>query len=172
MYKSITTLLSSYENGTLSRRDLVAGLGFLVSGATAVAAGADTPITAVSVNHIAINVSDLKRSTAWYKTTLGLTSGMETEKESALRFGDSGLILRPSPKPGVITHVMFGINNYNSDNLEGWLRHQGLDPRKDQDSFHVKDPDGLDVQVGDKDMRGSSQAPVGKRHLTPSSNKK
>ena len=41
-----------------------------------------------------------------------------------------------------------------------------MELRKDQDSFHVEDPGGLDVQAGDQDMLGTSQAPEGKRHVT------
>jgi hypothetical protein len=28
----------------------------------------------------------------------------------------------------------------------------GLEPQKDSDSFHVRDPDGLNVQVGDRGL--------------------
>ena len=165
MEKTISNLLQSYEQGRLTRRDLVAGLTLLASGAAASAAPASA-IKAISVNHIAMNVGDVKRSTEFYRDVFGLTVTLQTEKSAALMFGNTGLILRPGEKPGV-THFMFGINDYNADPLAAALKAHGLDPRKDQDSFHVKDPDGLDVQVGDKDMRGTSQAPEGQRHLTP-----
>jgi catechol 2,3-dioxygenase-like lactoylglutathione lyase family enzyme len=169
MEQTISNLLKSYEEGKVTRRQLVGGLAMLAAGsAPGLAAPVPGAIKAVSVNHIAINVSDLKKSTAWYKDVFGLTVGLETDKESALRFGDCGLIIRPSQqKPGTITHFMLGINGYDAEGLSAHLKSFGLEPRKDQDSFHVKDPDGLDVQVGDKDMRGASQAPPGSQHLTP-----
>jgi catechol 2,3-dioxygenase-like lactoylglutathione lyase family enzyme len=113
----------------------------------------------------------VKRSTEFYRDVFGLTVTMQNDKSSALMFANTGLILRHGEKPGV-THFMFGINNYDADALAATLKAHSLDPRKDQDSFHVKDPDGLDVQVGDKDMRGTSQAPEGQRHLTPKATSK
>lgn len=165
MDKNISNLLRSYEQGKLSRRELVAGLTLLASGANEVSAATSPEIKAVSVNHIAMNVGDVKRSTEFYRDVFGLSVTMQSEKSAALMFGNTGLIIRPGQKLGV-THFMFGIENYNAEALAAALRAHGLDPRKDQDSFHVKDPDGLDVQVGDKDMRGTSQAPEGRRHLT------
>ena len=170
MEKTISNLLQCYEQGKLTRRDLVAGLTLLASGSTASAAPASA-IKAVSVNHIAMNVGDVKRSTEFYRDVFGLTITMQNDKSAALMFGNTGLILRHGEKPGV-THFMFGINNYDADVLAAALKAHNLDPRKDQDSFHVKDPDGLDVQVGDKDMRGTSQAPEGQRHLTPKATSK
>jgi hypothetical protein len=32
------------------------------------------------------------------------------------------------------------------------LADHGLQPRRNAESFHVRDPDGLDVQVGDKGL--------------------
>ena len=61
-------------------------------------------------------------------------------------------MLRPAAIPGVIPHFMFGVARYDGAALETRLRSFGLDPGKDLDSFHVTDPDGLDVQVGDKDL--------------------
>ena len=171
MEKTISNLLQSYEQGKLTRRDLVAGLTLLASGANFASAAPASTIQAVSVNHIAMNVGDVKRSTEFYRDVFGLTVTMQNDKSSALLFGNTGLILRRGEKPGV-THFMFGINDYDADGLAGTLKARGLDPRKDQDSFHVKDPDGLDVQVGDKDMRGTSQAPEGQRHLTPKATSK
>lgn len=165
MQKTISNLLQSYEQGKLTRRELVTGLALLAGGAGSVSAAPVSGIQAVSVNHIAMNVGDVKRSTEFYRDVFGLSVTLQTEKSAALLFGNTGLILRPGEKHGV-THFMFGIDNYNADNLATALRAHGLDPRKDQDSFHVKDPDGLDIQVGDKDMRGTSQAPEGKRHVT------
>ena len=170
MEKTISNLLQSYEQGKLTRRDLVTGLTLLASGSTALAAPASA-IKAVSVNHIAMNVGDVKQSTEFYRDVFGLTVTMQSDKSSALIFGNTGLILRHGEKPGV-THFMFGINNYDANALVTALQAHNLDPRKDQDSFHVKDPDDLDVQVGDKDMRGTSQAPEGQRHLTPKPNSK
>ena len=47
---------------------------------------------------------------------------------------------------------MFGIHEFNAANLKARLIEQGLQPQQDSDSFHIRDPDGLNVQVGDKGL--------------------
>lgn len=111
-----------------------------------------TVCKAVTVNHIAISVSDLQRSRQWYCSMFGLTVIQESEQSVLLRFGDSMLVLRPDHEPGTISHFMFGIDRFDAARLEASLVAQGLEPQKDSDSFHVRDPDGLNVQVGDKGL--------------------
>jgi catechol-2,3-dioxygenase len=103
-----------------------------------------------TVNHIAISVSDLGRSRDWYCRMFGLEVIQESESSVLLGFGESMLVLRPDPKPGTISHFMFGIDGYDAATLKARLKAEGLHPQQDSDSFHVRDPDGLDVQVGDR----------------------
>jgi hypothetical protein len=50
--------------------------------------------------------------------------------------------------------VAYTIGNWNKDTVEAELKHRGLQPQPDtQNSFHVKDPDGLDLQISGKDMK-------------------
>jgi catechol 2,3-dioxygenase-like lactoylglutathione lyase family enzyme len=151
--QTIESLLDRHERGALDRTQLVEGLAALARTATPAAAEelADG-LRAVSVNHIAISVGDLERSKRWYRDLFHLRVLQESDRVALLGFGRSLLVLRPSPVPGVIPHFMFGVARYDAAALETRLRSFGLDPRKDLDSFHVTDPDGLDVQVGDKDL--------------------
>jgi catechol 2,3-dioxygenase-like lactoylglutathione lyase family enzyme len=116
------------------------------------------PITPVSVNHIAIGVSNLKRSKDWYTRVLKLKLVQETETLALLQFGETQLVLRPptlahpSASVGTISHVMFGVSPYDEGSLERTLKAQGLEPRKDLESFLVRDPDNLIVQIGDRKM--------------------
>ena len=111
---------------------------------------------AVVVNHIAISVSDLNRSTEWYCNLFGMRVIQQSEQSALLGFGDSMLVLREDPNPGTISHFMLGVDRYNEEALKAYLRTQGLDPQKDSESFHVRDPDGLNVQVGDRKLGLSS----------------
>jgi catechol 2,3-dioxygenase-like lactoylglutathione lyase family enzyme len=105
---------------------------------------------AQSVNHIAISVSDLQRSKNWYCRLFGLKVIQESADSVFLRFGESMLVLRPDGKPGTISHFMFGVDNYAATELETRLKAESLDPQQDSDSLHIRDPDGLNVQVGDR----------------------
>jgi catechol 2,3-dioxygenase-like lactoylglutathione lyase family enzyme len=117
----------------------------------------NTPVCeAVTINHIAITVSNLHRSKEWYCKTFGLRVIQESDQSVLLGFGESMLVLRPDATPGTVSHFMSGIDQFDAASLEARLREQGLDPRKDSGSFHVRDPDGLNVQVGDKGLGLSS----------------
>jgi len=105
---------------------------------------------ALTVNHIAITVSDLQRSSDWYCRMFGLSVIQKSADSVLLGFGQSMLVLRSGPDPGTISHFMFGVDGFVAPELEARLRAEGLDPQKDSDSFHVRDPDGLNVQVGDR----------------------
>ena len=107
---------------------------------------------AVSVNHIAISVSNLARSRDWYCKMFGLRLIQESDQSVLLGFGNSMLVLRQESPPGTISHFMFGIDRFDAEALEARLAGHGLQPRRDAESFHVRDPDGLDIQVGDKGL--------------------
>jgi catechol 2,3-dioxygenase-like lactoylglutathione lyase family enzyme len=107
---------------------------------------------AKSVNHIAISVPNLARSRDWYRQTFGLRPIQESAESVLLGFGKSMIVLRVEGTPGTISHFMFGIDGYDADALRAELAAAGLEPQKDSDSFHVRDPDGLNVQVGDRGL--------------------
>ena len=86
----------------------------------------------------------------------GLRVIQESETSILLGFGESMLVLRPDPEPGRISHFVFGIDGFDAASLEARLKAEGLAPQKDDASFHVRDADGLDVQVGDRALGLSS----------------
>ena len=158
MQSFVNSLLGRYEDGALSRREFVEQVTMLSAAVAAIGragtAMADSmaPLTPVTVNHVAITVSDLQRSKKWYTGLLGLELVQETPHLVLLRFKDTLLVLRPGEHPGTITHFMVGLPNYDEAALKAKLVAYGLDPRKDLESFHVKDPDGADIQIGDANM--------------------
>lgn len=113
----------------------------------------DLPVcTAQTVNHVAISVSDLQRSKEWYCRTFGLRVIQENPESVLLGFGESMLVLREEGAPGTVSHFMFGIDFYDAAELRARLSAVGLEPQEDLESFHVRDPDGLNVQVGDRGL--------------------
>jgi catechol 2,3-dioxygenase-like lactoylglutathione lyase family enzyme len=161
MENEASELIECYEGGGLSRRQLIAGLiamasatqlGVAQSAAPAEPTGDYRPIS-VSINHVGINVTDMDRSIRWYTEMFGLRILVESKDVAVLGFKDGGpdsttFVLRPTSKPEV-NHIMFGVRNYDKDALAAFLKAKGLTLRDDVLSFHVKDPDGIDVQVGD-----------------------
>src|ERR1700680_5235680 len=59
----ISRLLATYENGKMSRRDLVQGLALLTASAGTMSAAG---FQGSSINHVSMQVSDLKKSTDFY----------------------------------------------------------------------------------------------------------
>jgi catechol 2,3-dioxygenase-like lactoylglutathione lyase family enzyme len=167
-----SNLVRSYEKGGLTRRQRIAGLAALTATTqtafashaapgSLIISGADAlrSITAVTVNHVGINVSDLKRSVAWYSGVFGLAVLVQGDDVAVLGFrsGDPSttFVLRTSHKPE-LHHFMFGINHFDAEALAAYLKGNGLEPRNDVSSFHIKDPDGIDVQVGDPSLKPSA----------------
>ena len=67
MTSAISKLLETYENGRLSRRELVQGLALLAaSSSTASAAG----FQGNTINHVSLAVSDVQKSTDFYPKLL------------------------------------------------------------------------------------------------------
>ncbi len=61
---------------------------------------------------------------------------------------------RPAPT-GVINHISWGIEPWDTEAVKAELEGRGLNPRPDMvgenfKSFHVRDPDGWDLQISNK----------------------
>lgn len=158
----ISDLVRGFENGQLTRRQLIQGLALVAGAAVGSTATAAEPssIHPVSVNHIALTVSDLPRSRDWYRNLFNLETWRDEKNVAYLGFSDTMLVLRPA-KAGEgprVSHFMFGTDGFNAVAIEAELRKHGLEPRKDLESFHVTDPDGLDVQVGDRNLEMPTSA--------------
>jgi catechol 2,3-dioxygenase-like lactoylglutathione lyase family enzyme len=155
MESIIADLLSQFERGHLTRRQLIQRLAL---GAAAGSAFAATPaaaggFTAVSVNHISFQVADYARTRDFYVDLLGMKPSDDNGRQVNLSFGSEGAILlarnaRDRAAAPRIDHVGYTISTWNKDAVKAELDRRGLAPRPDTDlSFHVKDPDGFDVQI-------------------------
>lgn len=172
----VSTLLEDFERGNINRRQLVrtlamavvAGPGLAAVGGRSLAAATPSAAPAwrtVHLDHISYQVSDHARSAAWYADLMGWTVQEEAENQTVLAMGDVGQIIirdRRSPAPrgegavtGLVDHISFGIAPWDKDAVKAELVRRGLSPRDDfQDggfeSYHVKDPDGWDLQISNR----------------------
>jgi catechol 2,3-dioxygenase-like lactoylglutathione lyase family enzyme len=144
----ISDLLTRFERGALTRRELI--------GALALLAGAGAPATAAtlkgaSINHVSVLVTDMARSVDFYGRVFGLTLVNEDKANKIARLGTGGKVLvslRIEPPPGVIDHFAIGVEGFNRDAATADLKGFGLTPADNiQFGFHVKDPDGAVVQI-------------------------
>jgi|SRR5579872_2125286 len=160
MEQIIDRLLHDFEKGRMSRRQLVRSLAVAASAAAAAvpAAAAETGgFKAVTVNHISYQVADYAKTRDFYISLLGMKPSHDDGKQVNLAFGDSFLLPRnarnggPTPR---VDHIAYTIENWDKNAVEAELKRRGLDPRPDtENSFHVKDPDGFNLQISGKEMK-------------------
>ena len=160
MEQVIAKLLDEFESGKLSRRQLIKSLAISVTAATAGgpafgAAAGSKGFKAVAVNHISYEVADYAKTRDFYADLLGMKVSQDDGKQCFLVFGDSFLIPRNRPaNTPRIDHIAYTIENWDKNAVESELTRRGLKPVADtENSFHVEDPNGFDLQISGKDMK-------------------
>ena len=149
MQHVISDLVSHFEHGRLSRRELIQALTAVAvaSGTTASAAS----LKAGSINHASVLVTEMARSIDFYNRVFGLSVMNEDKANKISRLGIGGKVLvslRVEPPAGLVDHFAIGVENFNRDAVTKSLEEMGLTPRENLEfGFHVKDPDGANVQI-------------------------
>ncbi len=153
----IDTLVTAYERGTLSRRDLVRGLAAMVAaGAVPAAAQSAPPIPALSLNHVSLAVADPEASKQFFQRTFGMPVASTQGTGINLALGTSFLGLYKMPNPGRVDHVCLGVDDYEVQAMAAKLEAQGITAtiRQDKPEVYFTDPDGIRFQLENKDYRG------------------
>ena len=160
MEQIIAKLLQDFERGKMSRRQLIQSLTMAatVAGAAAPAGAAEGKgFQAVTVNHISYQVADYTKTRDFYADLLGMKVSHDDGKQCYMSFGDTFLLPR-NARQGVtaprVDHIAYTIETWDKNAVEAELKRRGLAARPDtEDSFHVKDPDGFDLQISGKNMK-------------------
>lgn len=155
---TIDTLVTAFESGRLSRRQLVQGLAALVAsaGRPTDAAAQTPPIPALSLNHVSLAVGDPEASKQFFQRTFGMPVVSTQGTGINLALGTSFLGLYKMPNPGRVDHVCFGVDHYDVQAMAAKLEAQGIKAtiRKDKPEVYFTDPDGIRFQLESKDYRG------------------
>ena len=201
MESVINGLLKDFEDGRMTRRQLIQSLALVAAGAVpGTAARTVPPIPqafepapwkTVWLDHISYAVSDYRRSTAFYRDLMGWTVRNDNGTSQATLDinGIGGIIIRnrrapaegqtaaatTAPPPaaaanaqpaaggqrqrapitGVINHISWGVQPWDTEKVKAELEKRGLTPRPDMvgenfKSYHVYDPDGWDLQISNQ----------------------
>ena len=149
MQHVISDLVSRFEFGRLTRRELIQALTAVAATAGATASAAS--LKAGSINHTSVLVSDMARSIDFYNRVFGLSVANEDKANKISRLGVGGKILvslRVEPPAGVIDHFAIGVEGFNREAVTKELQSMGITPRENIEfGFHIKDPDGANVQI-------------------------
>ena len=159
----IAKLLEDFEQGKITRRHLIQSLVLAATatrtaGALARSAEDRKGFSAVAVNHISYQVADYAKTRDFYADLFGLKVVADTGKQCRLVLNDSNTFIIPRNAPSEVTppridHIAYTIAGWNKSAVEVELKRRGLNPRPDTDnSFHVTDPNGFDLQISGKDM--------------------
>jgi catechol 2,3-dioxygenase-like lactoylglutathione lyase family enzyme len=142
-----------FEQGAISRRELIQGLSALalaVAGAPAVAAQQPSGLKATGLNHLGVLCTDVNRSTAFYVNALGMTLVSEDKPKGIARLGIKGTVisLRQAQPAGTVDHFAISVEGFNEEAMKRTLEQRGYSPSRTEESgFHLKDPDGANVQL-------------------------
>jgi catechol 2,3-dioxygenase-like lactoylglutathione lyase family enzyme len=152
MESTVDDLLRCFERGALTRRELIARVTALFAGmgtSRAVAAQA-AGLRGTGIDHVSILVNDLQRSAAFYQNIFGMAPLSEDKPNQILRLGMKrpSVSLRHEGPSGVVDHFAISVENFNREVVTGQLKAHGLTPQENvQFGFHIKDPDGVVVQI-------------------------
>ena len=171
MDSMIDSLFDQYERGAMTRRHLVQALALLVLPQTALAQAAPAPtpiVRGLSVNHVALTVSDVPRSFAFYERLFGVTRGWPaTDAGTGIHMDlPDGYISIDSVagQKGVITHFAVAVDHMDrvaAKRLADKINSE-LPDAKARDAYqantggstvNLRDPDGFFVQISSKDGR-------------------
>jgi catechol 2,3-dioxygenase-like lactoylglutathione lyase family enzyme len=136
---------------------------------------AHTDWKTIWLDHISFQVSDYKRSVAFYHALLGWQPTVDEGNQNQCRIGDVGDIIirrrfemggKPGAKlaPGAkIDHISFGITPFDPDEVKAALEKRGLPAEVDTGgrgdihtaaykSYHTTTPNRFDLQISDVTM--------------------
>lgn len=142
----------------------------------------------VLLDHFSCQAADYAKEAAFYQALMNWHVRSDDGKQATLDIGDwGGLVIRggyvappapPTPPPGAgdpgrgpraprlaaIDGFCWGIEPWDARTVEAELRKRGLTPVADNhgdfQSFHVKDPDGFDLQISNGNRTNRRQGPA------------
>ncbi len=127
MEQIIAKLLQDFEQGKMSRRQLIQSLAVTATaatvGATSAAAADSKGAKAIAVNHISYHVHDYTKVRDFYAGLFGMKVSEDDGSQCRLTFGNNILIPRnrPSGTP-LVDHIAYTIADWDTDkNVRDWM---------------------------------------------------
>jgi catechol 2,3-dioxygenase-like lactoylglutathione lyase family enzyme len=166
----IAKLLQEFEQGKMTRRQLIQSLALAAtaaaSGAAATAPAGNNVVKATYLNHISYQVANYARTRDFYADLFGMKVSNDNGKNYCrLAIGETLIAVRSRPPAPLVDHLCFTIANWdtleNSKDVKeavgAELQRRGLETKMPpyypqtffyNDSYHIKDPDGFILQLG------------------------
>ena len=170
MTRIIEAILTDYERGAVSRRELVKtlALGVLPAGLASSRGVSrnrrESPkqegvLRGININHVNLQNSNLDRSVDFYRRLFSLPPKREVPgRPYALDLADGLSFLSvPEREPsGDIDHFCVGVEDFEPDRVATAVREAGLDNDLSvgSDNVSLRDPEGIRVQISWPDWGG------------------
>jgi catechol 2,3-dioxygenase-like lactoylglutathione lyase family enzyme len=161
MDKRVNDLLTQYETGRLTRRQVLTALSALA--VVPAALPAQAPIGTVrQLNHVTIFVPNVQKSVQFYQGLLGLPVLTEQSPGINLQAGTGFVGIYPTQQPGAgsINHFCLGMENFDPDAMLKRLTDRGVQAnirlRGDTKELYFTDPDNVRVQLQDVKYKGGT----------------
>lgn len=171
MLNDVEVVLSRYEAGQMSRRQVLAAL-MAMTLPTASRSQA-TPLigSATQLNHATLYVKNVARSQEFYQKLFGMPVLTRQGLGVNLRVGVGFLGLAPA-RDGVaprIDHICLSVDHFDAKSvlpkLQALKLNAEIAQRGDTEELYFVDPDGITVQIQDTRYRGGI-GPLGDRDPT------
>src|SRR6267142_1517660 len=130
MESIISDLVSRFEKGSLSRRDLVQGLALLAASGTGAAAQAEIDFKAATIDHVSLHVADPQRSIDFYRRMFGFSVVSEDRAQGVIRLGNTRTLvsINHGSPAGVIDHFAIGVPRLVRESAQRYLIQRGATP--------------------------------------------
>ena len=181
MTDSVDQLITTYERGGCTRRQLLSGLAAIgIGGASASAEQRSRPGSSIArINHVNLRVSELQRSVEFYENLFGpgfrqfptmlpydLGGGsmvpymsIQTDKDVATE-GRAQYSPRwhgsLTTRPGTWEHIAFEVDDLDLDKTMAKLKAAGVEATNSGGFIWTHDPDGALLQIVDSKSGGAT----------------
>jgi catechol 2,3-dioxygenase-like lactoylglutathione lyase family enzyme len=120
----------------------------------------------IALDHITFLVPDPQKEAAFYIALMGWKLRSDDGKQAVLDIGNWGSAVfkhAPDKQKATVEGFCFVIEPWNAAKVEAELRKRGLTPVAENDgkgfeSFHVKDPNGFDLQISNRAQQTAATA--------------
>lgn len=102
---------------------------------------------ATAINHVALRVSDLETSRAFYENLVGARVYRQTDTACFLEISRDNFLALFTSDRAFIEHFCFTFEGYDADEVAQRLEAAGYSIHRKDDRVFVEDPDGLLVQL-------------------------
>ena len=154
--KAMDTLLARYEQGELTRRQLL--LGLAVVAAPVARQASSGVLRGRNINHVNLRVADVDRSIDFYRRLFSLPRRrLIPGRPDVVDFPNGNFIaLGRSDQPGTVDHFDIGVEDFDPEPTGEALRAGGIDEGLvvGPDFVFVTDPDGVRVQISTPEWTG------------------